>query len=388
MNNIPRTLITLLTLSASFMVNATNGLFPAGYGIVSHGMGGAGVANAGEAMSMVDNPGLISRLGNMVGISGHYYAPKLSASVAGQYVDSEIDNTFTPQIAATHIINEQFSWGIAFTLLGGAGSDFPATLVGERAGVLAGGVILSPSIGYKINDHSTLGLSLQYIYEEIETDGFTGGFGDNKGNANGYGFKLGYVYDISEATSVAATYQSESDIGEIEEHCTGTGIYALYKQSGGDCSFNLPEVISIGANHQLQPNMKLQLDIQHINWEGVGILKDLSGWENRWVYKLGAEYMPSSIIALRAGYNYSKTPLARNRVADNIFAGGVIQHHYTLGASYDYKKTYLLSVYYSHGAENTLEQSGAVSNPALSPLSNSKIKMSEQVIGIGVDYKF
>jgi long-chain fatty acid transport protein len=386
MNNTPRILITLLTLSTSFVVNATNGLFPAGYGIVSHGVGGAGLANAGEAMSMVDNPGLISRLGNMAGISGHYYAPKLSVSVAEQYVDSEIDNTFTPQFAATHIINSQFSWGIAFTLLGGAGSDFPATLMGERAGVLAGGVILSPSIGYKINDKSALGLSLQYIYEEIETDGFTGGFGDNKGSTSGYGFKLGYVYDISETISVAATYQSKSDVGEIDEHCTGAGIYALYKLSGGDCSFDLPEVISIGASHQFQPNIKLQLDIQHINWEGVGILKDLSGWENRWVYKLGAEYMPTSSIALRAGYNYSKTPIATNRVADNIFAGGVIEHHYTLGASYDYQQKYLLSIYYSHGAENTLEQNGAVSTPGLSPIS--KIKMSEQVIGLGVDFKF
>jgi long-chain fatty acid transport protein len=379
-------LIVLLALGASFGAQATNGLFPAGNGIVAHGMGGAGLANAGEAMSMVDNPGLVHRIGDMAGFNIHFYYPNLSANIAGQYVDSDMDNTITPQMAITHNINEQFSWGIALTLLAGAGSDYPATLIGERAGVIAGGIILSPSLGYKINDRSTIGLSLQYAYEEIDTDGFTGGFGDNKGNTTGYGFKLGYVYDISEHTSVAATYQSKIDMGEINKHCSGTGVYTLYKSTGGDCSLDLPEIMSVGIKHQVHPSVKVLADIQYINWEGVGIIKDVFGWENRWVYKLGGEYMFNKVIALRAGYNHSKAPQASNKVADNIFTGGIIEDHYTLGMSYDYQEQYSFSFYYSYGAENTLTQSGPVSNPGLSPIS--KIKMSEQVLGLGLDMKF
>jgi long-chain fatty acid transport protein len=220
-------LMFLFILSSSFAAHATNGLFPAGNGIVAHGMGGAGLANAGEAMSMVDNPGLIHPIGNMAGFNVHFYYPKLSANIAGPYVDSDMDSTTTPQMAIVQNINQQFSWGIALTLLAGAGSDYPSTLVGERAGVIAGGIILSPSLGYKINERSTIGVSLQYAYEEIETDGFTGGFGDNKGNTTGYGFKLGYVHDVSEHTSVAATYQSKIDMGEINKHCSGTCVHLI-----------------------------------------------------------------------------------------------------------------------------------------------------------------
>lgn len=386
MHHASRTLITLFTMVFSLGAYATNGLFPAGNGIVAHGMGGAGLANAGEAMSMVDNPALIHRSGNMAGFNVHFYFPDLSANVAGTYVDSDIDSTITPQFAVTQNINEQFSWGISLTLLGGAGSDYPATLVGEQAGVVAGGVILSPSMGYKINESSAIGVSLQLAYEEVDTDGFTGSFGDNKGSTTGYGVKLGYVFDLSEHTSFAATYQSKIDVGEIDKHCSGTGVYTLYKLSGGDCSLDLPEIISAGVKHQISPDLKLLADIQHINWEGVDIIKDVFGWENRWVYKLGGEYMLNPAIALRAGYNHSKAPQADNRIADNIFTGGIVEDHYTLGASYDYQQTYLLSVYYSHGAENTLEQSGAVSTPGLSPIS--KIKMSEQVLGLGLDMAF
>lgn len=381
-----RTLITSLALSFSLGAQATNGLFPAGNGIIAHGMGGAGLANAGEAMSMVDNPGLIPRSGNMMGFNGHFYFPKLSANITGQYVDSDIDNTITPQAAITHTINQQFSWGIALTLLGGAGSDYPATLVGEQAGVVAGGIILSPSIGYNINENSTMGISLQYAYEEVDTDGFTGGFGDNRGSATGYGYKLGYVYDLSDRTSLAATYQSKIDVDEIHKHCSGSGVYTLYKSTGGDCSLDLPEIISIGAKYQAHPKAKLVADIQYINWEGVGIIKDIFGWENRWVYKLGGEYILNKEIALRVGYNHSKAPQASNRIADNIFTGGIVEDHYTLGMSYYYESQYTLSMYYSYGAENTMTQSGPVSNPGLSPIS--KIKMSEQVLGLGVDIKF
>lgn len=381
-----RIAISILALSISLGAHATNGLFPAGNGMIAHGMGGAGLANGAEAMSMVDNPGLIHRTGDMANFSTHFYYPKLSANVAGAYVDSDIEQTITPQAAITQIINDQLAWGIALTLLGGAGSDYPATLVGEQAGVVAGGIILSPSLAYKINEQSAIGASLQLAYEEIETDGFATGFGDNKGDTTGFGIKLGYIYDLSENTSIAATYQSKTDVDEIDAHCSGDGVYTLYKLSGGDCSLDLPQIISVGIKHQLNSEIKLVTDIQHIHWEGVDVIKDVFGWEDRWVYKLGGQYLMSPKITLRAGYNYSKAPIPKNRVADNIFLGGVIEHHYTLGMSYEFDKHYLFSAYYSHGAQNTLSQTGPVSAPGLSPIS--KIKMSEQVIGLGVDFKF
>jgi len=381
--NQPRLLGTFVLLFTCFAAHGTNGFFPAGNGVIAHGMGGAGLANGSEAMSMVDNPALLNRVSNLLGVNVHFYYPELSADIGLGYTDSELDQTITPLAALTQNINETLDWGLSMTLLGGAGSDYPATLLGESAGITAGGVILAPSISYAINSESSVGLSLQYAYETIETDGFTGGFGDNDGSTNGYGFKVGYVTNIAQNASVAVTYQSKIDVGEIDEHCSGTGMFAVYKFTGGDCSLDMPQVISVGIAYQLIPEAKLVADIQQINWEGVDVIKDVFGWEDRLVYKIGGEYNVSPQVALRAGYNYSESPMADNRVADNIFAGAIVESHYTLGMSYMINQDYNLSAYYSHGVENDVAQSGAVSNPSLSPLS--KIQMSEQVLGVSLD---
>ena len=152
----------LSTWLMPFASHATNGLFPAGNGVVAHGMGGAGIANPSEAISMVDNPALIHDLGNVVGANLHLYYPKLSANISGSYVDSEVEQTITPQLASTYRLNDSLGLGFAITVLGGAGSDYPAELVGDRAGITAGGLIFSPSIAYTITDNSHLGFSLQY----------------------------------------------------------------------------------------------------------------------------------------------------------------------------------------------------------------------------------
>lgn len=373
----------------SFSSHATNGLFPAGNGVVAHGMGGAGIANSAEAISMVDNPAHINNLGNIAGGNIHFYYPELSANLTGDYVDSEVEQTITPQFAATYGLDNSLGFGFAVTVLGGAGSDYPDTLVTDRAGITAGGLIFSPSVSYKITSEASIGFSFQYAYEEIETDGFPaqlGGFGDNKGSTTGYGYKLGYLINASESLSFGLVYQSKIDVGEIDDHCSGTGMFTLYKAAGGDCSLDMPEIYSIGLKYQATEQIKLLTDVQYIVWESVDVIKDVFGWENRYVYKVGAEYQATPLLAVRAGYNHSKAPQAKDRVADNVFAGALVEDHYTLGLSYQAQQDYLFSLYYSYGAENEIEQSGAVSNPTLSPIT--KLKMSEQVIGLGFDLNF
>ncbi len=377
--------ISLLNASAF----ATNGLFPAGNGVVAHGAGGAGIANASEAMSLVDNPALLSQLGNQIGGNLHIYYPKLSANLGTGYVDSEIDQTLTPQMAASYQLNEEWTTGVAVTVLGGAGSDYPADLVGDRAGIKAGGIILSPSVSYQIRPNTRLGASLQYAYEQVESDGFSplvGGFGNNKGDTTGYGFKLGLHQAVTPDLTFGLTYQSKIDVGEIDDHCSGDGLFTLYKASGGDCSLDMPEIFGAGARYQVTPELTTLVDIQYILWESVDVIKDVFGWENRYVYKLGGEYKLNPLLTLRAGFNHSKAPQAKDRIADNVFAGAIVENHYTLGMSYQSQQNLSFSWYYSYGQENELKQKGAVSNPTLSPVT--KIKMSEQVIGLSLNFLY
>ncbi|MCP4010344.1 MAG: hypothetical protein GY726_12640, partial [Proteobacteria bacterium] len=48
--------ITSMLAAMPMSASATNGILAYGNGVVAHGVGGAGVANAAEGMSAVDNP--------------------------------------------------------------------------------------------------------------------------------------------------------------------------------------------------------------------------------------------------------------------------------------------------------------------------------------------
>ncbi len=54
---------------------ATNGIIQAGNGMVAHGIGGAGLSNAGEASAGMDNPALISQTGDSVSVAWSMFMP-------------------------------------------------------------------------------------------------------------------------------------------------------------------------------------------------------------------------------------------------------------------------------------------------------------------------
>ena len=91
---------------------ATNGIMQAGNGMAAHGLGGAGLSNANEAMSGFDNPALISQTGDSV---SHGFQ-RLYAGSTGQHgrrtagrqptVVSDNKMFAIPQVAFTSKIND------------------------------------------------------------------------------------------------------------------------------------------------------------------------------------------------------------------------------------------------------------------------------------------
>ncbi|MDG2005422.1 MAG: long-chain fatty acid transporter, partial [Novosphingobium sp.] len=57
------------------------------------------------------------------------------------------------------------------------------------------------------------------------------------------------------------------------------------------------------------------------------------GWRNITVYKTAAVYKASDRWTLRAGYGRSGNPIPRSQTFLNILAPGVVQDHFTAGAT-------------------------------------------------------
>lgn len=187
---------------------------------------------------------------------------------------------------------------------------------------------------------------------------------DFSGAAKGYGWagKVGFVYRLNQQVSIGATYHSKTSLSDMETGATGasmtagmTGGTALFADSGKIKvrNFQWPETYAVGVAFQATPKLMLAADLKHIGWSkvmesfkmtyesaGVGGSVDFTmrqDWKDQTVLQLGATYMVTDELALRAGYNGSRNPIPDSYL--NALFPAIVKDHYTFGVGYAFSKT-------------------------------------------------
>ena len=367
------TLLALLPISAM----ATNGILPMGNGVASMGMGGAGIANAADAISVADNPALASKVSNSWSVGATLFNPNRSANVGNGYVDSDSNYFLIPQIGRIKKLNEKFAVGIVTTAMGGMNTDYPEELFGTRTGQNLMGLIIAPTVSFKASEKVAIGASLLIGYESLEFEGPGNGLPQNdKDDAWGLGLRVGLTADVSPGTTLGFSAQTKVNMAEMETHCD----YMFAPIADDDCSLDLPAMVGVGISTQVSDRVKLVGDVQRVYWEGVPLFGDQFGWEDQTVVKLGMEYKVSDGLALRAGYNHGGSPIPEDKTMNAILAPGIVEDHLTIGFAKKVKKG-TLSGYYARTLENEHEQS---TNPAGLP----SVKMNQNALGISYSVNF
>lgn len=365
--------------------NATNGILPYGNGMVAHGMGGAGIANPGDAMAGVDNPALIARTGNQWEIGASLFSPHRAANLGGGYVDSDNNYFIIPQGAFVGNISSKWDWGVLVSALGGMNTDYPSDLVGESVGFDLSGIIIAPTVSFKIAPKHSIGLSILLGYEMMETDGAAAfGVGDHSDTATGAGIKIGYAGDLGKNTTLGVFYQSEISMSEMSEHCdTADGALAGVKANGGSCALSLPDMYGLGIAHKFNEKVKLVADIVQVNWTSVDVFSYSAsqfgfGWQDQTIFKIGAEWKSSETLAWRIGYNHGNSPIKDESVQRNVLAPAVTEDHFSLGLGQSLSKKSDLNYYIAYVPENEQTDSN----------TGAQIKMWQWAAGIGYNAKF
>ena len=379
MSKLSKNLIGLAVASClvtPFSAMATNGILPLGNGMVAHGVGGAGMANGAETMSAVDNPALTSKVSNQWSVGASLFNPNRSASVAGKYVESDTKYFIIPQGGWLTNANADIDWGVLVYALGGMNTDYPASLLGSESGADLQGIIIAPTMSHKIGGNSAFGISLLLGYETLETKGAFGG--NNKDSATGYGFKFGFVSDVSPDTTIGLVYQTEITMDQMDKHCN-SGILSGIKTAGYDCALSLPTQYGVGLKQKLSDQWKLVADILQVQWSSVDVFEHGFGWKDQTIFKIGGEYMMSTDMAIRFGFNHGDSPVQNNKVSSNLAAPAVTEDHYTIGFTQKMGSNAELTGYYAYVPENEQKQTGA---------ENYKIKMNQHALGIGFNKHF
>jgi len=136
-----------------------------------------------------------------------------------------------------------------------------------------------------------------------------------------------------------------------------------------DLKLTQPQEVAFGVGVKPMDNLKVGTDLRWINWKNAKGYKEFQ-WKDQWVIALGGEFKPTQKLALRAGYNYGKSPIrggvkdvTRNKSIPNFAAPfsdfdiavfnligfpAITQHHITLGLGYEFTKNFSIDLAYKH----------------------------------------
>ncbi len=383
---------------------ATNGIIQAGNGMVAHGLGGAGISNAAEASSGVDNPALISQTGDSVNVAWSMFMPdrefERPAAAGGGLEVSDSKLFAIPQFAFTSTINNDMSWGILAYAMGGMNTDY-------REGAVPGtgpesvnlqGMIIAPTLSYAFSKNVSAGAALLIGYMNMTARNLFGAFpvANNTfdDTAVGYGVKLGADWKVTDGISIGAVIQPQMQMDEF------SGFKTFLNNFGytGDASIPLPNEYGIGAKFAAGNSMDIVADILYYQWTGNEVF-EFFGWEDQIVYKVGLEFRPSDSLALRAGFNYGESPIKGGNTtapistfggttADAVFANylfpAITETHVTLGMSYKMDKSMTISGYYLYAPEAS--QTATASNFGGFYPTGTTSSMTQHAFGLGVNY--
>jgi long-chain fatty acid transport protein len=392
--------IAVAAAVASPSAFATNGILQAGNGMVAHGVGGAGLANAAEASSGMDNPALISHTGTAVNVAWSMFMPlrELDATaVGGSKVASDSNEFAIPQASFTVKSSNLISWGVMAYALGGMNTDYPTgPYGGNPQTVNLQGLIVSPQISFAFTKDLSFGVAALIGKESLRTRNLfgQGASGTGEDSEVGFGAKLGLNWNVAQAVSLGFTLQPKMSFGEMDYFKNLISNFGFT----GDAQLTLPDQYGIGGKFGIGKSVDIVADIMYYKWSGVDVF-DFFGWDDQVVYKVGAEFRPGDAWALRVGYNYGKSPIkAGNRVPstgggmDAAFANypfpAISEHHFTLGAGYKLAKNVSVDGYFLYSPENT-EESTTTSQTSGGPVpAGFKVSMRQSAFGVGLNVGF
>lgn len=411
-----RLALAVAALLAPAFAHATNGYFTHGNSVKSDGIAGIGVALPQDALAAASNPAGTAIVGERLDIGATWFAPKRGTDIVGNgaggdahYSGNGEKNFFLPEIGYTHPLGERAAWGIALYGNGGMNTSYddnPYARFGAsgKAGVNLEQLFVTPSFAYKLDEHNSIGIGLNVVYQRFEAKGI-GLFGNfsqspqdvsNNGNdtSTGVGARIGWLGHWDNGVSVGLSYASKINASEFDKY------KGLFAEQGG---FDVPANYAAGLTWKVNPAATFAAEVQRIEYSQVRSINDSLapllqgvplgaddgagfGWKDVTVAKLGAQFALTPNFTARFGVSHATQPIPASQTFFNILAPGVVQNHITVGATWTTQGGNELSAYYAHAPQTTVN--GKNSIPASFGGGEADIKLSENLLGVAYAWKY
>ncbi|WP_205501456.1 OmpP1/FadL family transporter [Rufibacter psychrotolerans] len=307
------------------------------------GMGHAGTGLALDQSSIFFNPGALAHLrqnGIQLGVSA------LNAKIAYRepapgISQAQTDNPLSTPFQAYASFGKEESplrFGIGVYTPYGSSVNW-GTLWQGRFGLnelTLQAIFIQPTISYRISDK--LGFGAGFVYATgnvnlqrsipLQASNYAEGQVELDGGASGMGFNLGVYFQPIEKLSLGLTYRSKVEMevedGDVSFVLPSSGlITSQFQATKFGAKLPLPANITLGIGFRPTEKLTIAADIQHVQWSAYKALRfdynagirgetfseSPRNYEDVFIYRLGAQYQVSDILALRAGAYYDKSPV-------------------------------------------------------------------------------
>jgi long-chain fatty acid transport protein len=308
-----------------------------------------------------------------------------------------------PEVGIVHQINDKLTFGIGAFGVSGMGVDYRDNEDLLRMHTTFQFMRIIPAIAYKVNDAISISGALHLAYGSLDMGAVTsdGNAGGGQSQTYGIGAQLGIAYNMGDFVYAGLTYQSPVSMTYkrvFDSDCFAGSCDGQFE----DLKLTQPQELAFGVGVKPMNNLKVGMDIRWINWKNAKGYKEFQ-WNDQWVIALGGEFKPTQKLALRAGYNYGKSPIRGGTKDTNpnktipdfavpfsdfqiamfnlIGFPAITEHHITLGLGYEFTKNFGIDLAYKHAFNKKVRAEDGSGNFV-------EAQNAQNAISIGLNWKF
>lgn len=409
----------LLALAVPLTAHATNGYFSHGFGVKAQGQAGVGIAWSQDALAAATNPAGTALVGDRIDLGATWFSPRRRAEIVGNAFgpDARFDGDaekhfFIPEFGYAKQLSPTLGAGVAVYGNGGMNTRYRNNPYGRfgatgTAGVNLEQVFITPSVAWKPHADHSIGIGLNIAYQRFKADGvgLFSGFSasptkvSNHGTDTslGAGVRLGWIGTLAPGLTVGATWASKVR-GRFDDY------RGLFSDRG---RFDVPENYGVGVAFRPNDRWTVGVDVQTIRYsriDAVGnpiasLLQGVPlgvpggpgfGWRDVTVLKLGVSHQFSPHLELRAGYSHSQQPVPSSQTLFNILAPGVVQSHYTVGATWTLADGSEVSGFLGYAPGKTVRGNGSIppgNPPGGFGGGHANVRLKEAMLGVAYAWK-
>ena len=300
-----------------------------GFALIEQNASGMGNAYAGQAAVAEDastiyfNPAGMTYLpGHQIVVAGHFILPSAkftgtSTAPTGSDGGNAGESAFVPNFYYSMDIGQGLKFGIGLNAPFGLTTEYDRPWDGQALAVKSElkTYNLNPSVAWRVNEHLSLGVGLNWQRIEAELTSFPGipvsMTGDDEGS---WSWNAGAIWDMDGASRLGLAYRASME-HRLKGNLVGIGVTPAY------ADLELPASVSASYWRRLNAAWEVLADATWTQWSDFKYLdihrqsddfllsRTEELWENTFRFSVGLNYHPNRAWTWRMGLAYDQSPV-------------------------------------------------------------------------------